>query len=110
VPRRAPGWRGLLAWGLALLAVAVAFLAALAAGRFPIAPAQLPAILLGRDESPAALVFWNIRLPRVLAAMLVGAALAGAALQGMFRNPLDTPDGPRRVCAPVVTGDAWTPP
>ena len=92
--RQARGWRGPLAWGLAVLALVVAVLAALAVGRFPIAPSQLPAILLGRDESPAALVFWNIRLPRVAAAMLVGAALAaaGAAFQGMFRNPLASPD------------------
>ncbi len=95
LPARAvPGRRGALAWGLALLALVLAFLAALSVGRFPIAPSQLPAILLGRDESPAALVFWNIRLPRVVAAMLVGAALAaaGAAFQGMFRNPLASPD------------------
>ncbi len=95
LPARAvPGRRGSLAWGLALLALVLAFLAALSVGRFPIAPSQLPAILLGRDESPAALVFWNIRLPRVAAAMLVGAALAaaGAAFQGMFRNPLASPD------------------
>ena len=45
-------------------------------------------------DGPAAVVFWNIRLPRVFAAMLVGAALAGAgaAFQGMFRNPLASPD------------------
>jgi iron complex transport system permease protein len=92
--RSGPAWRGPLAWSLALLALVIAFLAALSVGRFPIAPSHLPAILLGRDESPAALVFWNIRLPRVVAAMLVGAALAaaGAAFQGMFRNPLASPD------------------
>ena len=50
--------------------------------------------MLGRAEGPASAVFWNIRLPRVLAAALVGAALAGAgaAFQGMFRNPLASPD------------------
>ena len=92
--KAAAGRRGALAWGFALLALVLAFLAALSVGRFPIAPSQLPAILLGRDESPAALVFWNIRLPRVASAMLVGAALAaaGAAFQGMFRNPLASPD------------------
>ncbi|MCU5774938.1 iron ABC transporter permease [Erwiniaceae bacterium BAC15a-03b] len=38
-------------------------------------------------------VWWNIRLPRVLLAMLVGAALAlsGAVMQGLFRNPLADP-------------------
>lgn len=36
----------------------------------------------------------NIRFPRIIAAMLVGAALstAGAAYQGMFKNPLASPD------------------
>ena len=36
----------------------------------------------------------NIRLPRILAAMLVGASLslAGASFQGLFRNPLVSPD------------------
>lgn len=39
-------------------------------------------------------VLWNIRLPRVLAAIIVGAALsvAGATYQGMFKNPLVSPD------------------
>lgn len=39
-------------------------------------------------------VVFNIRLPRIIAAMLVGAALscAGAAYQGMFKNPLVSPD------------------
>lgn len=86
--------RGALAWALALLALGGATLLALAVGRFPIAPAQLPGILWGGAEGPEALVFWNIRLPRVLSAMLVGGCLAaaGAAFQGMFRNPLASPD------------------
>ncbi|MCQ2356814.1 MAG: iron ABC transporter permease [Methanocorpusculum sp.] len=39
-------------------------------------------------------VLFNIRLPRICAAILVGAALstAGAAYQGMFQNPLVSPD------------------
>jgi iron complex transport system permease protein len=39
-------------------------------------------------------VVFQVRLPRILAAVLVGAALAtsGAAYQGMFRNPLVSPD------------------
>ncbi len=38
-------------------------------------------------------IWWNIRLPRVLLAVLVGAALAlsGAVMQGLFRNPLADP-------------------
>ena len=43
--------------------------------------------------SPEALIFWSIRLPRVFSAFLAGAALAiaGAAFQALFRNPLATP-------------------
>lgn len=87
-------WRGPLAWALALAALLAAMAGALAVGRFPIALAELPAILVGRRDDVAATVFWNIRAPRVAAAMLVGAALAaaGAAFQGMFRNPLASPD------------------
>ncbi len=38
-------------------------------------------------------IFWQLRVPRVLAAFLAGAALAlgGAAFQALFRNPLATP-------------------
>lgn len=45
----------------------------------------------GRDV--AAVIFWQIRVPRVIAAVLAGAGLAmgGAAFQALFRNPLATP-------------------
>lgn len=38
-------------------------------------------------------IVWNIRVPRILAALLVGGALAlsGAIMQGLFRNPLVEP-------------------
>ncbi|MBP0466225.1 iron ABC transporter permease [Roseomonas sp. PWR1] len=87
-------WRGPLAWTLAVAALLAAMAGALAVGRFPIAPGDLPSILLGARDDVAATVFWNIRAPRVAAAMLVGASLAaaGAAFQGMFRNPLASPD------------------
>ncbi|MFN7595131.1 MAG: FecCD family ABC transporter permease [bacterium] len=86
--------RGTLAWGVGILALLVAILGALAVGRFPITPTQLWAILTGADTGTGAIVFWNIRAPRVAAAILVGACLAaaGAAFQGMFRNPLASPD------------------
>ena len=42
----------------------------------------------------ASVVVWNLRLPRIAAGLLVGGALAaaGTAYQGMFRNPLVSPD------------------
>lgn len=72
------------------------------AGSLSIGPVQIVAILLnplldlgefGSHTSAETAVVWNLRLPRVLGAMLVGAALAsaGAATQGLFRNPLADP-------------------
>lgn len=45
------------------------------------------------DQDPALTLVTTIRLPRLLLAILVGAALAssGAAMQGLFRNPLADP-------------------
>lgn len=57
--------------------------------------AQVRALLSGAPaDETVATVFWNIRLPRVLAGLAVGAALAaaGATYQGLFRNPLVSPD------------------
>jgi iron complex transport system permease protein len=50
-------------------------------------------ILIKPDTSIDSLIIWEIRLPRTLAAYLVGACLAasGAALQGLLRNPLAEP-------------------
>lgn len=47
-----------------------------------------------QDDPLLATVLWNVRLPRVAAAVLIGAALAaaGATFQGLFRNPLVSPD------------------
>lgn len=44
--------------------------------------------------SPAALILWELRLPRALTALLVGACLAasGAVVQGLLRNPLAGPE------------------
>ncbi|MCK4207084.1 iron ABC transporter permease [Brucella pituitosa] len=46
--------------------------------------------LSGRADDEALLIFWSIRMPRVLLAMLVGAALAisGGIIQSVTRNPL----------------------
>ena len=45
------------------------------------------------DSSKASIIIWNIRLPRMILAILVGAALAvsGVILQGLLRNPLADP-------------------
>jgi iron complex transport system permease protein len=70
----------------------VAFAVSLGVGRFWIAPLDVVRALFGIGESEDVVltVLYQIRLPRIIAAVLVGAALsvAGAAFQGMFKNPL----------------------
>lgn len=76
-------------------ALVAALILGAAIGPYPLAPTRIIAILLGdRSVAQEATVLLNIRLPRVLAAALVGAALAaaGAAYQSAFRNPLVSPD------------------
>ncbi len=77
---------------IALLVVLLLLLAAsLFLGRYPAAPGMAPATLL-QDELAQKLVL-NLRLPRILAACLLGMALgaAGTVLQMVLRNPLVEP-------------------
>lgn len=50
-------------------------------------------VIFNDDKSPERMVIWNIRLPRMILAGLVGVnlALAGAILQGVMNNPLADP-------------------
>jgi iron complex transport system permease protein len=59
-------------------------------GMEPLPPA---AVLEPGGDTVAAIILWQIRVPRVAAALLAGAGLAigGAAFQALFRNPLATP-------------------
>ena len=83
-------------WLLLGLLLALAVLAGLAAGPIALGPGELVRALLGGPsaEGQATMVVWSLRLPRLAAALLVGAALsaAGTAYQAMFRNPLVSPD------------------
>jgi len=74
-------------------ALVLALLASLLLGSVPLPLARVLAALAGSGSEGDALVVWQIRLPRALAAALVGAALgmSGAALQGLLRNPLAEP-------------------
>lgn len=80
--------------GLVLLALA-ASLAALFAGRYGLPASDiLSALLHPQTHSPASSVIWDVRIPRILLALLAGAGLAasGAAFQALFANPLAAPD------------------
>lgn len=84
--------------GMAALLAAVFFFS-LAVGRLAIEPSVVYDILLravsGNVESDmVSTIILELRLPRTLLAMLVGAglSLSGAVYQGIFRNPLVSPD------------------
>jgi iron complex transport system permease protein len=87
--------------GILAFALLFAFILSFAIGRYVVHPAttveifaskvvDIPRHWTSQDET----VVFNIRLPRIVAAMLVGLALSasGAAYQGLFRNPLVSPD------------------
>ena len=88
---------------IALLAVAM--IVAIAIGSTSVAPSVVLRVLLSKAlpsgwvetsdiSEPQQIVIWIIRAPRVLVAALAGAALAmaGAQMQGLFKNPLASPD------------------
>ena len=66
---------------------------AINAGSAELSPAQVLLTLLGKAEGHLNIIIWNIRLPRVLAAITAGAGLsvAGCVMQSILRNPLASP-------------------
>ena len=86
---------------IAILVLIAGVLLAFTVGRYPVSLAELGHVLLAKasgmhPDVPAAVqsVILQVRGPRVLAAAIIGAALAvaGTAFQGLFRNPLVSPD------------------
>jgi len=84
--------------GLAVILLAAVLLASML-GPYPLMPGDVVSAVTARLAGRAApepidTVLFQIRLPRVLAALLVGAALAaaGTSYQTLFRNPLVSPD------------------
>jgi iron-siderophore transport system permease protein len=81
---------------IALLGVGAAGLAVLASGTgtYPVAPADVVGVLTGSNASFDRVVVLEWRMPRVVMAVLVGAALgtSGAIFQALTHNPLGSPD------------------
>lgn len=80
--------------GIPLLAAAVLLAVSYGSVRIPLR--DILTLILGRGgQLPETwgVILWNIRLPRTLAAVLVGGVLAtgGVSCQGLFRNPLSEP-------------------
>lgn len=114
-----------LALGLLALLLAVVTVIAIGHGAFRIAPLDVLAILASKlgiggfsvDPQQAA-VLSAIRLPRIVLALLTGAglAVAGALMQGLFRNPLADPTligvatgGALAAAFVIVLGATWLP-
>ena len=80
---------------LALLAllVPVSVIVGILVGAVPLAPGEVLGALFGGGDTVTGVIVRDLRAPRVIAAALVGGALAvaGALLQGLFRNPLADP-------------------
>ena len=84
-----------------IVAVVVAFFASFMLGKYSMNPIEVIQTVFGHwfetpsvIDTPAERILFNIRGPRILIVMLVGAALAtaGSSYQGMFKNPLTSPD------------------
>ena len=85
----------------ALAVLAALIVIAFSVGRYPVSAGELAGLLWAKltgagtgIDSTVETVILKIRGPRVVAAIMIGAALAaaGAAYQNMFRNPLVSPD------------------
>jgi iron complex transport system permease protein len=88
-----------------MILLCVAFIAGIAIGSSPITPGTVSKVLashflptgwidLSGVSEPEQVIIWLVRTPRVLIAACVGASLAvaGAQMQGLFRNALASPD------------------
>ncbi|MEU8623027.1 iron chelate uptake ABC transporter family permease subunit [Streptomyces sp. NPDC048623] len=83
----------LSALGLLVVALAAAVVL-IGSGDFPIAPGDVVRTLLGDGTPVQEFAVMDLRLPRVLVGVFVGAALGigGAVFQSISRNPLGSPD------------------
>ena len=97
IENRGAGWKIIIL----LFTLIFIFIFSFALGRYPVPLGQLLEVLASQIITmeptwnvTVETVIFQVRLPRILAAILVGAALstAGAAYQGMFKNPLVSPD------------------
>jgi iron complex transport system permease protein len=88
-------------FAIAIAALALLFMISFSVGRYPVSVNELLRLLWFKiSGTPSGLpdtvetVVFKVRGPRVLASMVVGGALAvsGAVYQGLFRNPLVSPD------------------
>lgn len=78
---------------LLLLLLLLAAVGSIALGTVPLSLARMAAVLVGKGDVVARIILIDLRLPRAVVGLAVGAmlGLAGAVLQGYLRNPLAEP-------------------
>jgi iron complex transport system permease protein len=76
-----------------LLGLLVLIIGSIAVGSYDISLAKIIRTVFGLEEGPYKIVVWDIRMPRITAAMITGCALglSGLATQSLLRNPLASP-------------------
>ncbi|MFF0695900.1 FecCD family ABC transporter permease [Streptomyces tendae] len=86
--------RAVLVCGLLWLALIGLALWAFTLGSYPLSPGDVTSVLTGGASGSVRTVVLEWRAPRIVAAVLFGAALAvgGAIFQSLTRNPLGSPD------------------
>jgi len=80
-------------FGFFLCAVVCLTVFSLARGSFDISPTKVLAVIFGQVDGSAGIVIWNIRMPRIVAAIVAGwcLGLSGAVMQCLLKNPLASP-------------------
>jgi len=86
--------RGVLVTAVTLTVALAAAVVGLTTGSFHTSLPEVVSALTGHADARTSVVVLGLRVPRVLAALLIGAALAlaGAVFQTLARNPLASPD------------------
>lgn len=87
-------WRAVLVVSALLAGACVIAVLAIGIGKYAISPGDVLGVLAGTNTSFDRVVVLQWRMPRMLMALLIGAALgvSGAIFQALTRNPLGSPD------------------
>jgi iron complex transport system permease protein len=87
-------WRAITVVASLLAGAVVVAVVAVGIGKYTVAPADVLGVLMGTNTSFDRVVVLEWRMPRMLMALLIGAALgvSGAIFQALTRNPLGSPD------------------
>lgn len=88
-----PNHRIRIAFSCSIVIICVVALLGLMVGSYPLSPAEVWSGLRGTGEPMPILILQQVRIPRTITAIIVGAALgiSGLLMQTLFRNPLADP-------------------